>query len=157
MHAAFYVGAVAPTPFLMLAWRAVYQPSYSPALRDASDLCEEGTLQCRSKVVSVWLCPPGHISSMWQAPVQQNVSVRSCQGTLPCLPSTVHLSHPSIHSSCPFCGGSLQHRAMGVSTPCSLANVEQVTLVVGKTALTKSTQRDIASHQERWAEVALWT
>ena len=27
-------------------------------------------------------CPPAHISSMWQAPVQQNVSVCSCQGAL---------------------------------------------------------------------------
>lgn len=49
--------------------------------------------------------------------------------------------------------GSLLHRVMGVSTPCSLTNVEQVTLMVGKTALTKSTQTNIVSHQEG----TLWT
>lgn len=133
--------------------RAVYQPSYSLVLRDALDLCKESALQCSSKVVSVWLLPT------WTQLIHVAGS-RPTECVCPLLPrdlallSAVHLSPPCIHSPHPICAvpAVLGRGSVLTMQPCYC---EPLTLIVGETALAKSTQINIASHQEQQAEGTL--
>lgn len=106
-----------------------------------------GALQSSSDITSTWASapPPRHIPSKWQ-----NMSVYFGHGTMTC-PSSVHLCPPSTqHLFILYhLWGSLLHRAMGLSTPHSLTTMEQGILMVGETALTKSTRIDMASHIRR--------
>lgn len=95
-------------------------------------------------------CPPGHIPSKWQ-----NMSVYFGHGTMTC-PSSVHLCPPSTwHLSCPICGVSLLHRAMGVSTPHSLTTMEQGILMVGDSPQQINSDRYSLIRQEELADMRM--